>query len=146
MVLQMQKERAESFLKYHHDRELLVLLNSWDAGSSRLIEACGFKAIATTSMGIAASMGYPDCQVITLPEMLHAVTGIVNAVRVPVTVWITERANAEEDQHRADGELEERGQQTWELDAQEDERARDEEEHRRMTEAPARSVENAAAR
>lgn len=86
MVPQVQREHAERFLKYHHDRELLVLLNSWDPGSSRLIEACGFKAIATTSMGIAASMGYPDCQVVTLPEMLHAVTGIVNAVRVPVTV------------------------------------------------------------
>lgn len=86
MVPYIQKEKAEMFLKYHHDEEILVLLNSWDPGSSKLVEACGYKAIATTSMGIAASLGYPDCEVIRLPELLHIVTGIVNAVQVPVTV------------------------------------------------------------
>lgn len=74
------------FLKFHHDPEILVLLNSWDAGSSKLIEACGYKAIATTSMGIAASLGYPDCEVIQLSEVLQIVAGIVNAVEVPVSV------------------------------------------------------------
>ena len=54
MVTNIQKEKAEKFLKFHHDKEILVLLNSWDIGSSRLVEACGYKAIATTSMGIAA--------------------------------------------------------------------------------------------
>ncbi len=88
MVSSIQKEKAELFLKYHQDEEILVLLNSWDAGSSKLIEACGYKAIATTSMGIAASLGYPDSQVIQLSEMLLAITGIVKAVEVPVTVDI----------------------------------------------------------
>jgi 2-methylisocitrate lyase-like PEP mutase family enzyme len=88
MVSGIQKEKAELFLKYHHDKEILVLLNSWDTGSSKLIEASGYKAIATTSMGIAASLGYPDSQVIKLSEMLAVITGIVNAVQVPVTVDI----------------------------------------------------------
>ena len=88
MVTRIQKEKAEVFLKFHQDKEILVLLNSWDIGSSKLIEACGYKAIATTSMGIAASLGYPDCQVITLSEMIEAITGIVNGVQVPVTVDI----------------------------------------------------------
>jgi len=88
MVSHIQKEKAELFLKFHQDKEILVLLNSWDNGSSKLIEACGYKAIATTSMGIAASLGYPDCQVITLSEMIEAITGIVNAVQVPVSVDI----------------------------------------------------------
>jgi 2-methylisocitrate lyase-like PEP mutase family enzyme len=88
MVPAIQKEKADAFLKYHYDKEILVLLNSWDAGSSKLIEACGYKAIATTSMGIAASLGYPDCQVIQLPEMIGAIAGIVNGVNVPVTVDI----------------------------------------------------------
>ena len=88
MVPISQREKAERFLQYHHDKELLVLLNTWDIGSSRLVEACGYKAIATTSMGIAAALGYPDCQVIQLSEMIAAITGIVNAVRVPVTVDI----------------------------------------------------------
>lgn len=86
MVSSIQKEKAEMFLKFHQDKEILVLLNSWDAGSSRLIEACGYKAIATTSMGIAASLGRPDCEVIQLSELLQVVTGIVNAVQVPVSV------------------------------------------------------------
>lgn len=88
MVSGIQKEKAELFLKYHNDREILVLLNSWDIGSSRLIEASGYKAIATTSMGIAASLGYPDSQVIQLSEMLECITGITKAVQIPVTVDI----------------------------------------------------------
>jgi len=83
-----QKEKAERFLQLHHDQEILVLLNSWDVGSSKLIEACGYKAIATTSMGIAASLGYPDSQVIQLSEMIESITGIVNGVQAPVTVDI----------------------------------------------------------
>ena len=51
MVPGIQKEKAEMFLKNHQDKEILVLLNSWNIGSSKLIEACGYKAIATTSMG-----------------------------------------------------------------------------------------------
>jgi 2-methylisocitrate lyase-like PEP mutase family enzyme len=88
LVSSIQKEKAERFLKFHQDKEILVLLNSWDIGSSKLIEACGYKAIATTSMGVAASLGYPDCQVIQLSEMTGVITGIVNAVQVPVTVDI----------------------------------------------------------
>ncbi|HLO60212.1 MAG TPA: isocitrate lyase/phosphoenolpyruvate mutase family protein [Bacteroidales bacterium] len=88
MATHIQKEKADLFLKYHHDNEILVLLNSWDIGSSKLIEACGYKAVATTSMGIAASLGYPDSQVIKLPEMISVITGIVNSVKVPVTVDI----------------------------------------------------------
>lgn len=64
------------------------MLNSWDPGSSKLIEACGYKAVATTSMGIAASLGMADCEVIQLPEMIRVIGGIVNAVQVPVTVDI----------------------------------------------------------
>jgi 2-methylisocitrate lyase-like PEP mutase family enzyme len=88
MVPTIQKQKADLFLTYHHANEILVLLNSWDIGSSKLTEACGYKAIATTSMGIAASLGYPDSQVISLNEMIQVISGIVNAVKVPVTVDI----------------------------------------------------------
>ncbi|MBV7533032.1 isocitrate lyase/phosphoenolpyruvate mutase family protein [Chitinophaga sp. sic0106] len=88
MVSDIQKQKAEKFLQLHHDEKILVLLNSWDIGSSKLIEACGYEAIATTSMGMAASLGYPDSQVMQLSEMLEIVTGIVKAVQAPVTVDI----------------------------------------------------------
>ncbi|MCB9014145.1 MAG: isocitrate lyase/phosphoenolpyruvate mutase family protein [Bacteroidales bacterium] len=86
MVSTIQKEKADMFLKFHDGKEILVLLNSWDIGSSKLVEACGYKAVATTSMGIAASLGRPDCEATTLEEVLQIVSGIVNAVQVPVTV------------------------------------------------------------
>ncbi|MDP4265574.1 MAG: isocitrate lyase/phosphoenolpyruvate mutase family protein [Bacteroidota bacterium] len=88
MVSSIQREKAELFLKFHQTKDILILLNSWDTGSSKLIEACGYKAIATTSMGIAASLGYPDCQVMQLSEMIEVITKIVNAVHVPVTADI----------------------------------------------------------
>lgn len=88
MVSNEQKRKAELLLKYHQEKEILVLLNSWDIGSSKLIVACGYKAVATTSMGIAASLGYPDAQVIQLSEMIQVIKGIVNSVEVPVTVDI----------------------------------------------------------
>ena len=88
MVSSIQKEKAERFLKFHHNHEVLVLLNSWDISSSKIIESCGYKAIATTSMGISASLGYPDCQIIQLSEMIEVITGIVNNVKAPVTVDI----------------------------------------------------------
>ncbi|MBS1737957.1 MAG: isocitrate lyase/phosphoenolpyruvate mutase family protein [Bacteroidetes bacterium] len=88
MVSNIQREKADRFLKFHNEKEILVLPNSWDIASSKIIEASGFKAIATTSMGIAASLGYPDCQIITLSEMIEVITKIVNNVQVPVTVDI----------------------------------------------------------
>lgn len=88
MILQSQKEKAESFLALHNDKKILVLLNSWDPGSSKLIEASGFKAIATTSMGMSASLGYPDSQAIPFHEMVEATKRIVDKVSLPVTVDI----------------------------------------------------------
>lgn len=88
MITQEQKEKAEILLKLHSDKEILVLLNSWDPGSSKLIEASGFKAIGTSSMGISASLGYPDCQAIPFSEMLEAISRIVNKVNIPVSADI----------------------------------------------------------
>ena len=88
MISQNQINKASDFLKFHSDREILVLLNSWDPGSSKLIQASGFKAIGTTSMGISASLGYPDCQAIPFQEMLDAIKRIVNKVNLPVTADI----------------------------------------------------------
>jgi len=85
MVTKDQKTKAETFLKLHTQKEILVLLNSWDPGSSKLVEASGFKAVATTSMGISASLGYPDCQKIPFSEMMDAIAKIAGRVSIPVT-------------------------------------------------------------
>ncbi len=36
-----------------------VLPNPWDVGSARILESLGFAALATTSSGLAASLGRP---------------------------------------------------------------------------------------
>jgi len=65
-----------------------VLPNAWDAASARVFEAEGFAAIATTSAGVAAALGYPDGAVVPPREMVEAIARIARAVRVPVTADI----------------------------------------------------------
>jgi len=83
-----QSEKADLFLKLHLDDELLVLPNPWDVGSARIFEEAGFPALATTSAGVAATMGYPDNQRVTKDEMLDAISRIASGVQVPVTADI----------------------------------------------------------
>jgi 2-methylisocitrate lyase-like PEP mutase family enzyme len=79
------KNKAELFRSLHTGREVLVLPNVWDVASARIIEECGFPAIATTSAGIAFSLGYADGEKIPKEEMFAAVGRIARAVKVPVT-------------------------------------------------------------
>jgi 2-methylisocitrate lyase-like PEP mutase family enzyme len=64
---------------------LLVLPNVWDVASARIVEATGFPAVATTSAGIAFSLGYRDGEQISRREMLAVVARIARAVSVPVS-------------------------------------------------------------
>jgi 2-methylisocitrate lyase-like PEP mutase family enzyme len=80
-----QKSKASTFRALHAGPRILVLPNAWDVISARVIEEAGFGAIATTSAGIAFTLGYPDGQKISRAEMLQVVAGIARAVRVPVT-------------------------------------------------------------
>jgi 2-methylisocitrate lyase-like PEP mutase family enzyme len=66
----------------------LLLPNAWDAASARIFEAAGFRAIGTTSAGIAYSRGLRDGQQIERDAMIHEIAGIVAAVRCPVTADI----------------------------------------------------------
>jgi 2-methylisocitrate lyase-like PEP mutase family enzyme len=80
-----QKKKAEAFRAMHSGGEVLLLPNAWDVASARIIEDSGFPAIATTSAGVAFSLGYPDGQKISREEMLAAVGRIARSVNVPVT-------------------------------------------------------------
>src|SRR5438876_12160784 len=68
-----------------HRGRLLLLPNAWDVASARIFEDGGFAAIATTSAGIAFTLGYPDGERVSRQEMLTAVGRIAAAVQVPVT-------------------------------------------------------------
>ncbi len=83
--VEAQKSKAEAFCKLHRGARTLLLPNIWDVASARILEECGFKAIATSSAGVAFSLGYPDGQRISRSEMIEAIARIARAVKVPVT-------------------------------------------------------------
>ncbi len=85
MDIQAQQEKAERLRRLHHGPRALVLPNVWDVATARIVEDAGFPVVATTSAGIAATLGYPDGQRITRKEMLGVVANIASAVHVPVT-------------------------------------------------------------
>jgi 2-methylisocitrate lyase-like PEP mutase family enzyme len=80
-----QTDKAIQFRQLHRGPRALVLPNAWDVASARIIEEAGFPAIATTSAGIAFSLGYPDGQHIPREEMIARIGRIVRAVKLPVT-------------------------------------------------------------
>ena len=83
-----QKQKADDFLALHHARSILILPNAWDVISGKIFELEGFKAIGTTSAGIAATLGYADGQKITLTENIEVVRHIVNNTHLPVSADI----------------------------------------------------------
>ncbi len=85
MDIEKQRAKADAFRQMHLGPHLLLLPNAWDVASTRVFEEAGFGAIATTSAGIAFTLGYPDGQRISREEMLAVVARIAAAVRVPVT-------------------------------------------------------------
>jgi 2-methylisocitrate lyase-like PEP mutase family enzyme len=84
MTIDDQKSKANAFRAMHRV-QILRLPNAWDVASARVFEDAGFGAIATTSAGVAFTLGYPDGQKITREEMLARVGRIARAVKVPVT-------------------------------------------------------------
>jgi 2-methylisocitrate lyase-like PEP mutase family enzyme len=80
-----QQQKAAALRRLHDRTRILVLPNAWDVASARLFEEAGFPAIATTSAGVAWSLGYPDGEQIGRREMAEAVARIARRVAVPVT-------------------------------------------------------------
>ena len=78
-------DRRERFRELHAGPELFVLPNPWDVGSARLLAACGFQALATTSAGLAWALGKHDQQV-TRDELVAHVTAVSAATSLPLNV------------------------------------------------------------
>ena len=83
-----QKEKANLFRSLHTGSTILVLPNAWDAASASILEQAGFAAIATTSSGVAAALGYPDGQRISRDMLIESTARIVRVVGCPVSVDI----------------------------------------------------------
>jgi len=82
------RQRAAVFRRLHTEADALVLVNAWDAGSARVLEHAGARAIATTSAGMAWALGYPDGEQLPPSEFISATARICRAVSVPVTADI----------------------------------------------------------
>ncbi|MDV7339893.1 isocitrate lyase/phosphoenolpyruvate mutase family protein [Terasakiella sp. A23] len=81
-------DKASLFKDLHFQNDPLLLPNVWDAGGAYLAQNMGFKAIATTSAGIAFSNGLPDGSVVDPNLIFETVEKIVSVVDVPVTADI----------------------------------------------------------
>src|SRR5204862_512340 len=64
----------------------VLLPNAWDVATARAVVAAGFPVVATTSGGVAATLGYEDHEGAPADEMLAAAARIARGVEVPVTV------------------------------------------------------------
>jgi 2-methylisocitrate lyase-like PEP mutase family enzyme len=79
-----QRETAEAF-RALHEGEPFVIPNPWDAGSAKVLASLGFKALATTSGGMAFTLGRLDGDV-TLEQVIDHTRSIAQATELPVSV------------------------------------------------------------
>jgi len=79
-----QQQKAENFRALHASG-VFIIPNPWDAGSARVLEALGFKALATTSSGLAFTLGREDGGA-TLDEVFEHVRLLGRSTSLPVSV------------------------------------------------------------
>src|SRR3954454_16432060 len=78
--------RAQAFRRLHTRAGAFIIPNPWDAGSAKLLASLGFKALATTSAGLAFSLGLPDgAAALDRDATLANVRAIVEATGLPVS-------------------------------------------------------------
>ena len=80
--MDVQEKRVTDFRQLH-SAGCFVMPNPWDVGSARALERLGFTALATTSAGLAWTLGVADTQV-TRDQALDHFRLIAGAVSVPV--------------------------------------------------------------
>lgn len=85
MTSPAQIEKAAAFKALHERPGAFVIPNPWDTGTARLLASLGFEALATTSAGLAFSLGRPDGRRrVTRDETLENARAIVAATALPV--------------------------------------------------------------
>jgi 2-methylisocitrate lyase-like PEP mutase family enzyme len=81
-----QSAKADRLRKFHLAPPILVLPNAWDVAAAKQLAALpGCRALATTSAGVARSLGWEDGERAPVDEMLTANERIAAAVDLPVT-------------------------------------------------------------
>ena len=92
-----QQDRAKLLLQLHSSG-VLVLPNAWDAASAAVVAQAGAPAVATTSAGLAWSLGYRDGEQVPRADLVRLLRRIVEVVEVPVTADIEAGFGADESQ------------------------------------------------
>ena len=78
--------RCELLRSLHVPGDPLLLPNAWDVATAKAVVKAGYPAVATTSGGVAAALGYEDHEAAPAEEMLAAAARIARGVEVPTTV------------------------------------------------------------
>jgi 2-methylisocitrate lyase-like PEP mutase family enzyme len=86
MKLEEARRRGERFRALHQGPQLLVLPNPWDVGTARLLARVGYAALATTSAGLAFSLGRRDGDgAVSRDETFVHIRSIIAATTLPVS-------------------------------------------------------------
>ena len=84
--MKTQAQKAIAFRALHERAGAFIIPNPWDAGSARLLASLGFEALATTSLGLACTLGRPDgAAAVSRREVLDNCAAIASATELPVS-------------------------------------------------------------
>lgn len=91
MLMNNHQTKLNQFVRLHHGAAAFLMPNAWDAGTARILEGLGFQALATTSAGLAFSMGIRDsCGSLSRNQVLDNARSIVEATNLPVSADLEE--------------------------------------------------------
>jgi len=86
MLIDQDQQKLEEFGRLHHSTGAFLMPNAWDAGTARILEGLGFQALATTSAGLAFSMGIRDSSgSLSRSQVLENARSIMGATNLPVS-------------------------------------------------------------
>lgn len=85
-MLEKQKIMAEKLQQLHKNNKMFVIPNAWDVASAYIFEKQQFAAVATTSAGIAYSLGYCDGEKIPFEDLVYLTKKISSRINIPLSV------------------------------------------------------------
>ncbi len=101
--MRTQTEKGTAFRALHERPGVFIIPNPWDAGTAKLLASLGFEALATTSLGLANSLGRVDgTGTVSRREILDNCRVIAEATDLPVSADLE---NCYADEPRAAAEM-----------------------------------------
>ena len=80
-----QQDKAAAFQALHDRNGAFLIPNPWDAGTTKMLTALGYEAVATTSFGVANTLGCIDgTRAVTRQDVLDNCKVVADATHLPV--------------------------------------------------------------